>query len=76
MGSQHTVIDNIVYNLISIEYHALQGAETYAKYLEDAKAQGHQDVAEFISQVHEEDNRRALRAHQLIIQLTKDSGIA
>lgn len=40
MGSQHTVIDDMVYNLISIEYHALQGAETYAKYLEDAKAQG------------------------------------
>jgi rubrerythrin len=75
MGSQHTVADDIVYNLISIQYHALQGAQTYAKYVEDARAEGHQDVADFIRQVQEEDNRRAVRAHELLTQLTKDRGI-
>ena len=29
MASEHTVADNIVYDLISIQYHALKGAEVY-----------------------------------------------
>ena len=34
MGSEHTVADDIVYDLISIQYHALKGAEVYDKFLE------------------------------------------
>lgn len=33
MSSAHTPADDIVYDLISIQYHALQGGQTYAKYL-------------------------------------------
>jgi len=74
MGSTHTVTDDIVCDLVSIEYHALQGAETYGRYLQDAAAAGHEDVAQFIRQVREEDVSRAARCHDLLLQLTKDSG--
>ena len=49
MGSQHTPADDLVYDLVSIQYHALQAAQTYAKYLEDAA--DHEDVVEFIRPV-------------------------
>ena len=73
MGSQHTPADDIVYDLISIQYHALQGAQTYAKYVEDAE--GHPEVQEFIRQVQQQDGERAERCHELLRDLTKDHGI-
>ena len=70
MASQHTVADDIVYNLISIQYHALKGAEVYDRYVEDAH--GHEDVVEFIRRCQNEDNQRAQKAHDLLGMLTQD----
>lgn len=69
MASEHGVADDIVYDLISIQYHALKASEAYDKYIEDAHE--HDDVAAFIREVKEQDNRRAVRAHELLRQLTK-----
>ena len=69
MASQHTPADDIVYNLVSIQYHALKGAEVYGKYLEDAE--DHEDVAEFIREVQQQDAQRAVRCHELLGKLTK-----
>ena len=74
MGSEHTVADDIVYDLISIQYHALKGAEVYDRFLEDAHSSEHQDVAAFIRQCKDEDQQRAIRCHELLGQLTR-SGI-
>jgi len=73
MGSAHTPADDLVFDLVSIQYHALQGAQTYAKYLEDAT--GHPEVEAFIRDVIEQDGRRAERCHELLRDLTKDHGI-
>ena len=73
MGSAHTPADDIVYDLVSIQYHALHGAETYSKYLEDAA--GHPEVQDFIRDVIDQDGQRAQRCHQLLRDLTKDHGI-
>ena len=73
MASDHTVADDIVYDLISIQYHALKGAEVYDRYIEDAH--DHEDVVEFVRQVRDEDNRRAQRAHALLKELTKGDDI-
>ena len=72
MGNAHTPADDIFYDLVSIQYHALKGAQLYEQYLKDAE--GHQDVRQFISEVQEEDNRRALQAHELLKQLTREAG--
>ena len=74
MGSEHTVADDIVYDLISIQYHALKAAEVYDKFLEDAHSSEHQDVAAFIRQCKDEDQQRAMRCHDFLAQLTR-SGI-
>ncbi len=73
MASEHTPADNIVYDLVSIQYHALKGAEVYDKYIEDAHE--HEEVADFIRQVQEQDAQRAVRCHELLGALTAKSGI-
>ncbi len=73
MGSAHTPADDLVYDLVSIQYHALQAAQTYAKYLQDAE--GHDDVQQFIRSCQEQDSQRAVTCHELLGQFTKDHGI-
>lgn len=73
MASSHTSADDIVYDLISVQYHALKGAEVHDKYIADAHE--HEEVLEFLRQVKEEDDRRAVRAHELLRSLTKEGGI-
>ena len=72
MGHAHTPADDIFYDLISIQYHALKGAQVYDQYKADAE--GHKDVLSFIEQVQQEDNDRAVRAHELLGQLTREHG--
>ncbi len=73
MASEHTPADDIFYDLVSIQYHALKGAEVYDKYLEDAH--DHDEVADFIRQVKDEDAARAVRCHELLGVLTAKGGI-
>ena len=72
MASEHTVADDIVYDLISIQFHALNGAHLYETFLSDAD--GHEDVQQFFRQCAEEDARRANQCHDLIGRLTGASG--
>jgi hypothetical protein len=72
MAESHSPADDIVYDLVSIQYHALKGATVYAKYAADAE--GHDDVLDFIEQVRQEDARRAERAHELLGKLTAQRG--
>ena len=74
MASEHTVADDIVFDLISIQYHALKAAEVYDKFIEDAHSSEHEDVAAFIRQCKDQDQQRAVRCHELLGQLTR-SGI-
>ena len=57
---------DITYDLISTAYHLLQGAETVALYIEDAKQEGNQELAQFFQETKEEYQRRAARAEQLL----------
>ena len=70
MASEHTVADDIVYDLISIQYHALKAASTYDRYLADAHAAEHPEVSQFIEQCKAQDSERAQRAHALLKDLT------
>jgi pyrroloquinoline quinone (PQQ) biosynthesis protein C len=72
MPSEHTVADNVIYDLVSVQYHALKGAEVSDKYIEDAH--DHEDVVAFFRRVKEEDERRAQEAHDLLRSLTKEKG--
>jgi hypothetical protein len=54
------------YNLVSVLYHALQGAETYAQYAGDAGSD--QDLTNFFREVQQQEQQRADRAKQLLAQ--------
>jgi hypothetical protein len=73
MGSAHTPADDLVYDLVSVQYHALTAAQTYAKYIEDAE--GHEDVQQFLREAQQQDADRAERCHALLRDLTKEHGI-
>jgi rubrerythrin len=55
-----------VYDLVSIIYHALQGAETYGMYVTDAEEVGDTELAKFFQEVQDEERRRADRAKQFL----------
>jgi hypothetical protein len=75
MASEHTPADDIVYDLVSIQYHALKAAEAYDKYLGDAHTAEHEDVVQFIERCKTQDAERAVRCHELLRDLTKGGGI-
>ncbi|HLL81374.1 MAG TPA: hypothetical protein VK420_01940 [Longimicrobium sp.] len=57
---------DVTYNLVSILFHALQGAETYDQFVRDAEQSGDDDLAQFFRTVKEEDERRANQAKQIL----------
>src|SRR3954469_21645876 len=73
MATQHTPADDIVYDLVTVQYHALTAAQATDKYLQDA--QGHDDVRAFFEEVARQDAGRAQKPHQLLGQLTSKAGL-
>ena len=68
-----------VYGLVSVLYHALQGAETYAQYVEDARRSGDDELSEFFEECQDEEADRADRAKELLaarLDAFADSGEA
>lgn len=59
---------DITYDLISTSYHLLQGAETVALYIADAKQAGDEELVKFFTETKEEYQRRAGQAEQLLTQ--------
>ena len=55
------------YDLVSVLYHALQAADTCARYEQDARAEGSQEVAEFMQEVQQQNQKIAQRAKELLV---------
>ena len=60
-----------VYGLVSVLYHALQGAQTYGQYIEDAKTAEDDELVKFFEQCRSEETERAVRAKQLLVDRTE-----
>jgi rubrerythrin len=65
-AEQVTGVRDEHYDVVSILYHALQGAETYQTYITDAERAGDQELVQFFREVQEEERRRAARAKELL----------
>jgi hypothetical protein len=65
-GDETTGTTNEQYDLISVLYHALEGAATYEVYIQDAEEAEDDELIEFFSQLQEEDYQRAERAKHLL----------
>ena len=69
----NTGTQDTTYNLLSIIYHALQGAETYERYINDAEKSGDTELAQYFRDVRDENTKRAERGKQLLsARLNKD----
>jgi hypothetical protein len=62
----NTGTQDTTYNLLSIIYHALQGAETYEKYINDAEQSGDTELAQFFRDVRDQNVKRAEHGKQLL----------
>jgi len=58
-GKETTGTRDTTYNLVSVLYHALKGAETYESYVRDAVASSEYEIANYFREVQEEERRRA-----------------
>jgi len=65
-GSSITNTADEQYNLVSVLYHALEGAATYEIYIQDAEESEDQELTEFFQELQDEEVRRAERAKELL----------
>jgi hypothetical protein len=57
-----------VYGLVSVLYHALQGAETYERYIDDAEQAGDDELVRFFEECRDQETDRAARAKRLLVE--------
>ena len=67
-----TGTSNPTYNLVSVLFHALQGAENYERYAHDAGSD--QDLANFFREIQQQEKQRADRAKQLLATRLQQGG--
>jgi hypothetical protein len=72
--NQETGTRDITYDLISVAYHALQGAETYGMYARDAHGVNDTELAEFFVKSQEQSRLMADEAKQLLLSRIKRAG--
>ncbi len=65
----HTGTKDEPYDVVSTLYHALQGAETCATYLQDAERAGDQDLVQFFREVQGTYRQLADRSKGLLQRL-------
>ncbi len=66
MSQQSTGTSDPTYNIISVLYHALQGAETIQQYLDDEGTE--QELREYFERVQQGYRRAAEMGKQLLVQ--------
>lgn len=72
--AQGTGTRDTTYNLVSVIYHALQGAETYQTYQQDAESSGDREIAAFFREAQQQNEQLANRAKDLLGQRLTQSG--
>ncbi len=64
--SAQTGTDDKMYNLVSVLYHALEGASTYQQYAGDAS--GDSELADFFREAQQQQQQLAERAKEVLKQ--------
>ncbi|WIX82854.1 acyl carrier protein [Amycolatopsis carbonis] len=73
MATGETGFDDVTYDLVSVQYHALKAGHDYGQYVRDADNAGKQDIADFFRTVMAEDSARAKQCHEFIEELSGSS---
>ena len=56
-----------VYGLVSVLYHALQGAQACEQYIEDAERSGDEELVKFFESCRDQQQQLGRRAKQLLV---------
>jgi hypothetical protein len=70
MATGEIGFDDVTYDLVSVQYHALKAGHDYGQYVRDAKNAGREDIAGFFQQVMKEDSERAAQCHKFLKELS------
>ncbi|MBW3631542.1 MAG: hypothetical protein KY456_00800 [Chloroflexi bacterium] len=73
-ATETTGTRDVTYNLISVVYHALQGAETYQMYEQDAKQAGDREAESLFHEAHQSSRQLADRAKTMLGQRMNQGG--
>lgn len=65
---------NLIYDVTSVLYHALESASTVDKYIRDA--QGNSELQQFFQKVQQDNKQQAQQAQQLLSTLLSSSQTA
>jgi rubrerythrin len=78
MATGETGFSDVVYDLISVQYHSLKAGHDYGQYVRDAENAEKKEIAEFFRTVMAQDSERAARCHQFLAELsgTEEAGPA
>jgi rubrerythrin len=71
MATGETGFSDVIFDLISVQYHSLKAGHDYGQYVRDAENAGQAEIADFFREVMKEDSERARRAHEFLTQLEK-----
>ena len=69
MATGETGFDDVTYDLISVQYHALKAGHDYGQYVRDAENANENDIADFFRDVMQVDSERAHRCHEFLRRL-------
>ncbi|CAL9352065.1 hypothetical protein SUDANB176_00497 [Streptomyces sp. enrichment culture] len=70
MATGETGFSDIVYDLISVQYHSLKAGHDYGQYVRDAENADEKEIADFFRTVMEQDAERAARCHRFLVALS------
>ena len=69
MATGETGFDDLTFDLVSVQYHALKAGHDYGQYVRDAENAGKQEIADFFRKVMSEDSDRAHQCHRYLAEL-------
>jgi rubrerythrin len=72
-AEQATGTTDTTYNLVSVLYHAFQGAETYRQYVQDAEQAGDPELVQFFHAAQAWQQHLATQAKEVLTQRLSQS---
>ena len=69
MATGETGFDDVMFDLVSVQYHALKAGHDYGQYVRDARNAGQEDIASFFEEVMAQDSERAHKCHEFMKKL-------
>ena len=65
-------IEDQIYAVVSVLYHALQGVQACEQYIDDAESAGDDELVRFFEECRDQQTERATRARQLLVDRAEE----